>query len=82
MVVSAGKSRKNVDAFVLLPPDAKQAVDLLIESRGFVGVPLTNPYIFARLSADTPLNGHTELRELAQNCSGLKYPDRITSTNL
>jgi hypothetical protein len=45
MVESAGKSRKNVDAFVLLPPDAKQAVDLLIESRGFVGVPLTNPYM-------------------------------------
>ena len=31
MVVSAGKSRKNVDAFILLPPDARTAIDLLIE---------------------------------------------------
>ena len=34
MVVNAGKSRKNVRAFVLLSPDARTAIDLLIDTRG------------------------------------------------
>jgi hypothetical protein len=72
---------KKCRGFVLLPPDARQAVDLLIETRALVGVPATNPYIFARLSVDTPLTGHTELQEIAQSCPGIKYPER-TSTNL
>ena len=29
MIIVAGKSRKNVDAYVLLPPDAKEANDIL-----------------------------------------------------
>jgi len=82
MVISAGKSRKNVNAFVLLPPDARQAVDLLIETRGVVGVPPTNSFIFGRLNADTPMAGHTELQELAHMCNGLKFPERITSRHL
>lgn len=44
MVVSAGKSRKNVDAFVMLPPDAKKVVDILNGSRTVVGIPETNEY--------------------------------------
>jgi protein subunit release factor A len=48
MVVNAGKSRKNVDAFVILPPDARKAIDLLIETRAAVGVPETNMFVFAR----------------------------------
>lgn len=82
MVISAGKSRKNVQAFVLLPPDARRTVDLLIETRSAVGVPNTNPYIFARLSCDTPMSGHTELQDIVNFCPGLKYPERITSRNL
>lgn len=82
MVVNAGKSRKNVDAFVLLPPDARNAIDLLISTRSRVGVPPTNIFIFARLSADTPLTGHTELQELAQHCEGMQFPERITSRQL
>lgn len=84
MVISAGKSRKNVDAYVLLPPDAKKAVDLLIETRHSEGVCVskTNEFIFARMSAETSLSGHIELQEVAQLCPGLKYPERITSTNL
>ena len=39
MVIAAGKSRENVDAYVLLPPDAQRAVDLLIGTRADVGVP-------------------------------------------
>lgn len=82
MVVSAGKSRKNVQAFVLLPPDARRAIDLLIDTRSQVGVPPSNVYIFARMSADTPMAGHTELQEVAQMCKGLKFPERITSRQL
>jgi hypothetical protein len=82
MVINAGKSRKNVDAFVLLPPDARQAIDVLLNTRSRVGVPPTNGFIFARLSADTPMTGHVELQELAQKCDGLRFPDRITSRRL
>jgi len=82
MVISAGKSRKNVDAFVILPPDARQAIDLLIETRSAVGVPPTNVFIFGRLTADTPMTGHSEMQELALTCTGLKFPERITSRQL
>ena len=82
MVVCSGKSRKNVDAYVLLPPDAQKAVDLLIETRSAVGVWPSNLFVFARLSADTPLSGHVELQEIAQMCKGLQFPERITSRRL
>ena len=38
MVINAGKSRKNVDAFVLLPPDARLVIDLVIDTCAQVGV--------------------------------------------
>lgn len=82
MVVNAGKSKKNVEAFVLLPPDARQSIDLLIETRVTVGVPTSNIFVFGRLSADTPLAGHTEMRELVYKCTGLQFPERITSRRL
>ena len=82
MVITAGKSRKNVDAFVLLPPDAKNAIDLLNTLRDEVGVLATNKYIFARLNSNSPLTGNTDLREVVNNCPGLQFPERITSTTL
>ena len=63
MIIAAGKSRKNVDAYVLLPPDAKDAIDILLETRKAVGVPITNPYIFARMNADSPLSGTQEMKK-------------------
>ena len=42
MVVNAGKSRKNVEANIILAPDAWIAIDLLIETRSVVGVPPSN----------------------------------------
>jgi len=74
--------KRNVSAFVLIPPDARQAIDILIENRRKVGVPSTNVYIFGRLSADSPMAGHTEMTELAMQCKGLKFPERITSRQL
>lgn len=82
MVISAGKSRKNVDAYVLLPPDAKSAIDLLNTLRKDVGVPATNVYIFARLGSDSPMTGNTDLREIVDSCPGLQFPERISSTTL
>ena len=82
MVVSAGKSRKNVDAFILLPPDARTAIDLLIETKAAVGVPTTNQYVFARLHTDTPLTGNSELQEIVQQCPGVRCFERITLTLL
>jgi hypothetical protein len=79
MVINPGKSRKNVMAFVLLPPDCRQAVDLLIGTRSAVGVPCTNVYVFGRLTADTPMAGNSEMAELVAECPGLQFPDRIKS---
>jgi len=81
MVISAGKSRKNNEAYVILPPGTRSAIDMLIDKRSAVGVPDTNVYVFARLSADSSMAGHTEMKELAYKCS-LKYPDRISSRRL
>lgn len=82
MVLSAGKSRKNVDAYVLLPPDTKEAIDLLNSLRNEVGVPVNNEYIFARLNAETPIAGHTDLKEIVDSCPGLKEPTKISETNI
>jgi hypothetical protein len=82
MVLSAGKSRKNVDAYVLLPPDTREAIDLLNSIRNEVGVPVNNEYIFARLNAETPMAGHTDLKEIVNSCPGLKEPSKISSTSL
>jgi len=82
MVISAGKSKKNVDAYVILPPDTKQAVDLLNSTRPSVGIATSNPYIFARLNSDSPLSGNTDLNDIVAECPGLQHPERITSTGL
>ena len=82
MIIAAGKSRKNVDAYVLLPPDTKDAIDILLETRKEVGVPITNPYIFARMNADSPLSGTQEMKYVCDGCPGLKFPERINSRNL
>ena len=82
MVVCAGKSCKNIDAYVMLTPDAKKAVDILIETRHRVGIPKTNEFVFARFSDNSPMSGNTELQEVVQSCPGLESPGLITSTNL
>jgi len=82
MVISAGKSRKNNEAYVILPPGTKPAIDMLVDKRSAVGVPATNVYVFGRLNADSSMAGHTEMKELAYKCSGLRYPDRISSRRL
>lgn len=82
LVVVAGKSRKNVKAFLLLPPDCQSAIILLNRTRADVGVPVNNKYVFARLNADTPISGTTDMRAVANECPLLEFPERITSTTL
>ena len=82
LVVVGGKSVKNTDVYILFTPDSKSAIDMLIRKRDAVGVPKTNPYVFARLHSNSPLSGNVELSDIARSCPGLKYPERITSTAL
>ena len=82
MMIAAGKSRKNIEAFVLMPPDTVQAINLLLETRREVGIPEGNKFLFARPNANTPFTGNTELSEYASMCPGLQHPERITSRGL
>ena len=70
MIVAAGKSRKNVDAYVLLPPDAKEAIDILLETRKAVGVPITNPYIFFQKHLLIGINSKTHASVIFTNIPG------------
>jgi len=82
MVVVLGKSRKNVQAYILIPPDCQVSLETLITLRSAVGVPTKNKFVFSRLNANTPLSGTVDMREAAQSCHQLQYPERITSRNL
>lgn len=82
LVVVRGKSVKNTKAFVILPPDCQLAIETLLETRDASCIPVTNQYIFARRNADSPISGCLEMRELANECSLLEHPERITSTKL
>ena len=82
MIICGGKSNKNVHAFIMLPPDAKEAIELLLETRDDVGIPSKNKFIFARLNAETPMAGHTDLRDIVEKVPNLEKPERIQSTRL
>ena len=82
LVVVFGKSKKNVQAYILNPMDAKDKLNVLITTRDEVKVSQTNPYIFARLNSDTPLSGITDLRDIVSACPDLKHPEKITSNNI
>ncbi|XP_052255303.1 uncharacterized protein LOC127861006 [Dreissena polymorpha] len=82
MIENVAKSKKNHHAFVLITPEAKESIMLLIESREAVGIPKSNPYIFARLNASTPLSGGASLKEIVHKCPLLKSPEIIITTTL
>jgi len=82
LVVVLGKSSKNVQAYILLPPDSQKAINLLLDKRSAVGVPKSNKFVFARLNSDTSLTGIAEMREVSNSCPDLEFPERITSTKL
>ncbi|XP_052264132.1 uncharacterized protein LOC127867138 isoform X19 [Dreissena polymorpha] len=84
MLEVRGKSKKNVTACILLTPDVKSAINVLVETRSssLVSVPRDNPYLFSRLNALTPLSGSRAMHELVRECPGLQRPERITTTLL
>lgn len=82
LIIVQGKSVKNTHAFVLLPPDCKNSMELLLKTRQTCQIPHTNEYIFARMYSDTPISGSAELKELANSCPLLKHPERITTRKL
>lgn len=82
LIVVRGKSVKNTKAYVLLPPECKAAMEVLLKCRDSSCAPLSNKFIFARQCADTPISGITTMKALVQECSNLEKPDRITSTKL
>lgn len=66
---------------VLLTDRMCDSLDVLMKRRSRVGVPLTNPYMFARIGADTHIRGSDCLRKFASAC-GAKFPEHLTSTKL
>ena len=82
LVIVRGKSVKNTRAFVLIPPDVKQALELLCNTRDAYCTPSTNKYMFPRKTSDTPVSGTVVMKEMADNCPLLDHPERIRSTKL
>lgn len=68
---------------VLFPTNVKDSVELLIKTRENVGIPPTNPYIFARpyYGSVESIRGCDCLKKFAEAC-GAKQPQNITSTKL
>lgn len=66
---------------VLLTDLMCTSLDVLIDLRGRVGVQVSNPYVFARIGADTHIRGSDCLRKFANAC-GAEFPEHITSTKL
>ena len=82
MVEGLGKSKKNRHAYILMTPETREAIEVLIENRENVQIPNGNKYMFARLNANTPLSGVAALKEVSNKCPDLQQPDYITTTNL
>lgn len=66
---------------ILLTPDVKSAMDVLLKTRTDVDIPTTNPYFFPSYSK----HGHLDPCQVIQKVvklAGVQYPERITTTKL
>ena len=81
MVEIEGKRGRKVP--VLLTPDIKGAMDILVKKRQEANINTNNKFFFARPSEDS-LNHIRHWDCLRKQCTGLKLkqPDLITSTHL
>lgn len=79
MILIRGK-RKPVTLILL--PEIQQALDLLVSCRSTVGILPDNIYLFPRTIGEGHIDGCTCLSDTVKNVEGVKYPDRIYSTNL
>ena len=66
---------------LILTPEMVSAIDLLNNKRSAVCVPEDNPYVFARLSVNTPFRAADCLHNFARQC-GAQCPENLTSTQL
>ncbi|KAF5305359.1 hypothetical protein FQR65_LT18709 [Abscondita terminalis] len=80
VVEVVGKRGKKVP--IILTPQTKESVDLLIELREQCGISRENPYIFARSkNALTHLRGHDCLNKMCIQAD-VECPNKINSTKL
>lgn len=81
LVMTRGKRDRGVP--VLLMPNMKESIEILIKSRNKVGVHEQNPYIFACPTSGSllPLRGHDCVFKFAQSC-GAENPQNLTATKL
>lgn len=83
MVEIRGKRGRKVP--VILTPEVKDSIDLLIKTRKAVGIPDENPYIFARPNRQSldHMRAWDCLRKFAMDCDPpLSNPTNIGSTKL
>ena len=66
---------------MLVPPEAKDALDFLIENRREMHIPDTNEFLFGTPHKNSHLQGHTIIQKFAHGFE-LKQPKFFTSTNL
>ena len=78
MVHVLGKCKRRVP--IIIPPDAKLAMELLTDTRDQAGIPEDNPYFFASTGMNYKKN-YPHLKRALKN-AGCAEPDRITSTAL
>lgn len=78
MVQLPGKRNRRVP--VLLSPDAKKAMDLLMEYRSIVGIDKENPFFFPSDSKNGHIDGGKVLRSIAIAAKAEK-PHLITTRN-
>ena len=50
MVIYAGKSRKNMEAYALLLQAVRKTIDFFIDARSKVGEPASNTYVFGAVA--------------------------------
>lgn len=79
MIAIRGKRDRPV--CVILTPEIKAAVDVLVETRDLVHIDKDNPFLFPRGDGLNNIRGDKCLKESAMQAS-LEFPERISSTNL
>ena len=79
MIQVPGKRNRRVP--IILTPEVKQAMNVLVKYRGSAGIPANNPYFFPADSSRGHLTGGKVLKSVAISAE-VQHPERITSTNL
>ena len=69
---------------VLVNQAEENAIATLIKYRSTIGIPDSNPFVFACPTRDSQnaLRGNPEMIKVLKNVEDLKFPERIRSTEL